>query len=71
MRWAREMGPAVDTWVSRQLERRAHPEQGLPRLSGPVVPQQTLPRQPPQWRLSSCQPGRTGAPQTRQAHPGE
>ena len=27
MRWAREMGPAVDTWVSRQLERRAHPEQ--------------------------------------------
>ena len=27
LRWAREMGPAVGTWVSRQLERRAHPEQ--------------------------------------------
>ena len=27
MRWAREMGPDVGSWVSRQLERRAHPEQ--------------------------------------------
>ena len=27
LRWARDIGPDVDNWVSRQLERRAHPEQ--------------------------------------------
>ena len=26
-RWARQVGPDVHTWVSRQLERRDHPEQ--------------------------------------------
>ena len=69
-RWAKQLGPDVHDWVSRQLTRRPHPEQAYRTCLGLLQLSKTLPRQPPQRRLPHRQPGWPGAPQTGQTSAG-